>query len=584
MSLAGFKTLMDGQDTRAKRISVLASPDDAATGLLDYVHDCNKAYWEGVGGTGVTGQVLAAVVDILDVLQGRTTDESLDVLGVLKASQSGLGVGGDITADKMLSVTGDTMLDGALDVAGLLSVDDLLASGDLTVAPGGSFINSDGTYKIVEVHIPEIIGNQRTLLTLDQYSNLLIEGYTGTKSTTYPVKGYAANFGIKQGSTVPFYVTDSGNTFIGYGYTLAQIPFPLASGLNIAGPGGTPGRMTFYSPKYGEVGGSHSGGFIIDSKAEWVPGTDTSTASLGVQIMHTYLDSGSNVLMFLIGGDNTLMLEKDKATISGGSGYNVDFTVRSYYGEPNEYFTRLHPGYASPTNRCIGSGIAPMLQIAGGWSGKTMRLGFDSYHDWNYVRLYMDTQSTSNTIPAISIGKPLGTTADPIDNFIVCDSPWLVALNTNPRTLASLHGDKQGLFIGRGLAGTNDHKMGMLWLEDYTGYSAAIQFGTNVEHTYAFMKNGVLKTYTSSDDSHSVTSGLGTTHPGAHRLPMMTTDFNATTQLSGLVDDIEASGLTENVDGAVILVLSNDDQSLSLMAYSTAKGGWCRYDSTGFSS
>lgn len=578
MSFSGFKTLFDGQSSRLDRVRVLASPTDIQTGIIDYVTVCNKAYFENVGPTSTTGTALAAIIDLYDVLQGRVTDQLLNVLGMLKISGSAVSIGGDAESGKVLTVVGDALIDGALGATGTASLLTTTVDGDLTVVSGNSFVNEDGTFKVKEANISAIIGQQRNLMVVDQYSNLMVDLYTGSR-TVHPL-GHAANFGLKYGAFVPFYVAEGGGVFSGTGFSLDEIPQSLSRGFHAAGYGGVWPRLSFYSPAFGQTGGAHSGGFLIESIADWVPGSNTGDTALGASIMHSYTDGGTNALAFLIGGDSTLILEKDTATISGGTGYAIDFTVRSFYGEPNEFFVRLHPSYACSTLRGIGSPVAPALQIGGCHSGKTLRLGFDAWHPENIARLFMDTQTTSGSVPAIAFGKPLGTYTDPCDNLIVSDSPWMVAINANVKTLATSHGDKQGLFIGRGLAGTSDHKAGMLWLEDAVGYAAAIHFGTASEHSYAFMKNGVLKVHNSIDDSHTLTDGLGTTHIGAHKVPSFTTDSNTTTELADIVDQITSLGASEEVDGAVVVATSRTDGAMVIMVYSQENAGWHSFRST----
>lgn len=577
MSLDGFNTALTPHATRADRVAILASDTDALSGIVDDTTDCDSSYWQGLGPTSVTGQAYAAIVDILDSLHGRTADQSLSIEGKLNIDANGVAINKAPTPGIDLDVNGNAVIGGTFSVLGTLNVAGATTfNTDLTLGAADTLVLTDGLIDVKENVVTGEIGNRRNVFRLNDQGTLEFNipdddrwGYPTEIPNPASGFGLMCSFGAAREPRMMFngFGTSSVLSVYGSGTAINEMLPPNAkTGVHVCG-----NTLNSYAQEIGfwsAATGAHSQ--TLWFRGGWTPNSLTFDSSVSARIEHSFHASGSsNQLIFYMANDQAFTLEDGKATFSGQSpDFDMDFTVRSYYGDADQYYCRLIPNIDSPSSRVSGSGVVPALQLGSGLGDtKTMRLGFDAFHADNGVRLWMDNQSYAGTIGYVALGKPLGTRAAPLDNLVVMDSPWLVAVNDDPLDLNANHSTKEGLWIGAGDA-SSTHKAARIWMRDATGYRSTITWGTTEEEYHMFVKDGVQMMTAGSNANNDV----GGTVKGAHKLPFIVVHESHATGMANIVLDFDT--ITERKSGAAVMSYSSVTTDCRLSIYCENDGKW----------
>lgn len=572
MSHEGFKALLDQHATRANRIAVLASPTDATTGLPDDQINCDGEYWQGTGPVGLTGQAYAALVDIFDVLQGRVTSGSLDILGEMLLSSAGM------TLDHNLHVLGTTMLEGQVVINDDVAIVGLLAIvGDLTVAAGHKLVSTDGSLSMVEAISTEHLGDVRPIIKIDAHDNVMINLFSIAgdyeRGNINGVYGRAMNFGVGDGTYSPLYMSSHGRMFLSNLKGIDELPH-LAYATD-----STPG-LCIVDPVIAMAmvsSGGTSDEATIKHFGKWTGGEANDGTSDSSIVFGYNMSTVGPYIKFVLGSVAMATLYNGSAWFTGQSpAYAMKHYVASAINEVN-YYLLSDPSSASPSNRFVGGpGVIPGLQFGSGQGAtKTGKIGFDSYETYSAFRIWLNNSALASCNPSVALGKPLGTVGTPFDIFNVLDSPYLAAVMANPRELYADFTHLQGLFIGKGTGAGSTHNAARIWMDDSVGTMALMLWGVRNEKQYMYVKNGVVYTSPATTLGYAEANNIGVVTMGAHRIPYYESvnTFDAVNGYAGamsLVMDIPVP----SVDGSAIIVYSSEDDDTRLMIYESGSNSW----------
>ena len=581
MSHEGFKALLDQHATRADRIAVLSSPTDAVTGLPDNQISCDGAYWQGTGPVGITGQAYAALADIFDVLHGRATTGSLDVLGEMLLSSAGM------TLDHNLHVLGSATFDGQVVVNDDMAIVGLLAvAGDLMVGTGHKLVSTDGSLSMIEAISASHLGSIRPIIKVDAADNVMINLFSAAgdyeRGNIEGAYGRAMNFGVGDGTYAPLYMSQHGRLFLSKYKAIMELPHMAYA------TDSTPG-LCIVDPIIAMAmvsSGGTSDEATIKHFGKWTGGEANDATSDSSIIFGYNMSTVGPYIKFVLGSVAMATMYNGSAWFTGQApAYAMKHYVASAINEVN-YYLLSDPGSASPSNRFVGGpGVIPGLQFGSGQGAtKTGKVGFDSYEVYSAFRIWLNNSGLASCNPAVSLGKPLGTVATPFDIFTVLDSPYLAAVMANPRDLYANFTHLQGLFVGKGTGGASLHNAARVWLDDSVGTMALMLWGVRNEKEYMYVKNGVMYTYPATTLGYAEANNVGVVNFGAHRLPYHeipeTFDAaNAYADVSALIQYVES--YNNKVDGAAVVAYSTVDNTARLLVYEGTGGHWLIFKADG---
>lgn len=478
MSLDSFNTIMSPHASREDRIAVLASETDIATGMIDLETDMDKGYFENQGPSEDTGTVYAALCDILDMIHGRETGQTMNFAGLIEISAAGqIGIGGAVATEPAVvnCLRGRTCVSG-----GDLDLGSGLAVVGLTQLSNAVFNTADGEYvkfNFLDLDIEEQIIPSRDGETLDllEYAEdacltLHLHGVDadavairtalggGSASNYMPI-----NFNVEseQYGRI-FSLGREGNLILGpqnWDYTDYNIWMSTAA-------------LTLFQDESGN--GIH---YLNLYSNEDIGTQAINLRSFGAntshwQIYHVWNAPDVSLLRFYNGTQAILDLTEDYVRVVCPSGKENYFEV---YGDSSRW-AQLHCKLDPVPGRTIASpsSINAGLLLGSGREDFSGRLGFDGWHEWNSLRLFVDDYSGADCVPTVAIGEPLGTNTAPIDALIVMKDPYGAGVGVDHRDLYANHATKDGLHVG---IGQNDN--GMLWLWGSSGYYPGIHLGVD---------------------------------------------------------------------------------------------------------
>lgn len=560
MSLDQFKTIMDPHASREDRIAVLASETDIATGIIDNETDCDKGYFENQGPGENTGTAYAALCDLLDMVHGRVTGQTLDMAGVFQANASGqVGIGGapSVVPTVLNLITGKTWIDGDVGLSSGLAVDGTTElSNTVLNTVNGEWVR----FKYTDIDFYE----QQIASRLDEVIDLM--HFDDNGNFILNIRGTAAEaeaLAVANGGT-PGYDGQACLNFRIYSEDLDKPVF------NIHSEGGAT-----FGPKDMEIGDSFSQGTRfnlyrdIDNNG---PGSyfyminESSTPYQSFAMLHEYDGDYSSwtmshdctsvypgTLNFGVkassGGsvDNILILSSDYAKVvcdTGGQGY---FSVWSN----DDYQVKISTKLSGITNRNNGSGtpINPGVMIGSGRSNFVGRLAFDSWHEYNSIRLFVEDFSGASCVPTVALGQPLGTNSAPIDALVAMNTPFGAGVGVDHRLLYGSHASKDGFHVG---VGEGDNAM--VWLWGTSGYWPGINMGVDRGSSGSIL-------YANDEGCLMVVPGdtapasLGT-DAGDHCIPVhVTTETHSTGDSDIALELIGAAG--GNFPGSALLIIDD---------------------------
>lgn len=485
MSIERWNQVLSPHADRADRISVIASETDIPTGIIDDVTDVDKAYFENAGPSSDTGTAYAAICDILDLIHGRIAGTEFSIGQVFQANSSGrIGINGAPATDpsvqnmlwgKTWVSGGDLGLGGGLYVDGTTELSDTVLN---TVA--GEYLR----FKFMDLDqyeqtIPSRVGQVLDLLEYDDLANLTLHlhGVSADHDSIVTAEGGSSSSDAAVGMNFVVESEEYGKIFsLTRDGALVLGPKPMEIGDYYRGGllelysdstmNGPNGMMMYTERLFGEQ--------VLAMFA------GTSPAASGWQLHHEWGPFPTNIpgtLSFQVTDDGLtwdtiLSLSKDYARVVtdvGGQGY-----FEAYLDSMR--WAQIHTKVEGVTNRsnAPASSITPALLLSGGRSNFSGKLGFDAWHEWNSLRLWVDDYSGAGCIPTVAIGEPLGTNAAPIDAFVVMKDPFGAGVGVDHRDLYSNHSTKDGFHVGPA-----DGDAGTLWLWATTGHVPGIHFGAD---------------------------------------------------------------------------------------------------------
>ena len=579
MSHEGFKALLDQHATRADRIAVLSSPTDAVTGLPDNQISCDGAYWQGTGPVGITGQAYAALADIFDVLHGRATTGSLDVLGEMLLSSAGM------TLDHNLHVLGSATFDGQVVVNDDMAIVGLLAvAGDLMVGTGHKLVSTDGSLSMIEAISASHLGSIRPIIKVDAADNVMINLFSAAgdyeRGNIEGAYGRAMNFGVGDGTYAPLYMSQHGRLFLSKYKAIMELPHMAYA------TDSTPG-LCIVDPIIAMAmvsSGGTSDEATIKHFGKWTGGEANDATSDSSIIFGYNMSTVGPYIKFVLGSVAMATMYNGSAWFTGQApAYAMKHYVASAINETS-YYLLSDPSSASPSNRFVGGpGVIPGLQFGSGQGAtKTGKVGFDSYETYAAFRIWLNNSGLSGCNPAVSIGAPLGTVATPFDIFTVLDSPYLAAVMANPRDLYANFTHLQGLFVGRGTGGASLHNAARVWLDDSVGTNPLVLWGVRSEKQYMYVKGGVVYTHPATTLGYAEANNIGTVTLGAHRIPYHETanSFDAANGYAGAMSLVMELPVA-SFDGSAVMVYSSEDAEARLMIYESGSNSWHFFKSDG---
>lgn len=186
MALSDQLTLITGK-TRAQAIPLLASSEDASTGIIDNSTDFNKAYFENTGSLGTTGTVYAVLADLLRWLNAQDSTSDATIGSLLKIDQTNSRIGINKVAPTVaLDLVGNALLKGDVTVhdsgdATIFMIDESDEVVGVGGAPNtanallqvlGGDIDLDNTYSI---RWKDSGGGFEDVLTYDANNNIVLK-------------------------------------------------------------------------------------------------------------------------------------------------------------------------------------------------------------------------------------------------------------------------------------------------------------------------------------------------------------------------------------------------------------------------